>query len=356
MSRALRKSVWRFAPKNARLLCEGNEYPPDGPDELIAPPQWTGEKSRLIFTGTGNSTGTPRPICLMTGKGDEQCRVSHMAMRGAPDRNRNYRLNPGMLIQHVSKADRSMHCIQIDIGKTYREAVLRWYPRFGVPHVDAVIITHDHADACFGLDELRTVQKLPKRQQGCDVADVRAHTPTTPVFVSPRHMPKIRSAFPYLIPEAVASQSVNRFVAKIDFLKQIDFQPMVCPGGLEITPVPVFHGKDYLCQAFVFGTKDRIAYLSDISAVPDETMAYLQKAPIDLLVLDCLFWTHHATHLSFDEAVDLARKLRPKRTLLVGMSDQFEHHETNARLRQLLSKEQLDVQLAHDGLCIDVEL
>jgi len=47
---------------------------------------------------------------------------------------------------------------------------------------------------------------------------------------------------------------------------------------------------------------------------------------------------------------------KPNRTLLVGMSDVFEHHETNERLHEYLKIDNLDIQLAHDGLHIDLRL
>merc|ERR1712187_368916 len=120
----------------------------------------------------------------------------------------------------------------------------------------------------------------------------------------------------------------------IDWTTFEDFEQFTCPGGLRVTPVPVLHGGDYICQAFVFGARDRIAYLSDVSKVPDETLAFLEKAPISLLVLDCLLETAHPSHFGLDQVLELVRHLRPQKTLLVGMSDQFEHHATNARLRK----------------------
>ena len=53
--------------------------------------------------------------------------------------------------------------------------------------------------------------------------------------------------------------------------------------------------------------------------------------------------------------VALARRLRPRRTLLVGMGHAMEHHATNRRLRRLWSEEGLDVQLAYDGQFVPLE-
>lgn len=49
--------------------------------------------------------------------------------------------------------------------------MLRYFPYYGVPTLDAVIITHDHADACMGLDDLRGVQKNDTTQAWRGVSD-----------------------------------------------------------------------------------------------------------------------------------------------------------------------------------------
>lgn len=48
----------------------------------------------------------------------------------------------------------------IDVGKTFRESILRWLPRLSpaVEILDSVILTHEHADAMMGLDDLRGMQ------------------------------------------------------------------------------------------------------------------------------------------------------------------------------------------------------
>jgi len=299
-----------------------------------------------VFTGSGNSTGTPRPSCLLLPQDSGgRCAVSLQAMQGSPDSNRNYRGNPGVVIQYAAQGQRAFN-IQIDMGKTYRESMLRWYPRFGVPWVDAVVLTHDHADACFGLDELRTVQR--QQEQGRSGAAAAC-----PVFAGDRHMPRVQQVFPYLVGK---SGGVPRYVARVDWRPVADFETFTCPGGLEMTAVPVWHGADYVCQAYVFGARDRVAYVSDVTEIPDATMAVLKEAPLSLLVLDALLDAPHPTHMSLDQALDTIRALRPKRALLLGMSDQLEHHATNARLRDIMATEGLDIQLAHDGMHVDLDL
>lgn len=84
-------------------------------------------------------------------------------------------------------------------------------------------------------------------------------------------------------------------------------------------------------------------------------LSWASDGCIDLLVLDALRWDEpHPVHASALESVALARKLRAKRTLLVGMSHTMEHDETNTALRHMLLSEGLDVQLAFDGQFVPV--
>lgn len=177
--------------------------------------------------------------------------------------------------------------------------------------------------------------------------------------------------------------------------------------GLAVTALPVLHGADYTCYGFAFGPpQERVVYLSDYTALLPQTDALLASwssggEAIHLLVLDALRaegshpapspppWprhTHdtrprrvssgsHPVHATLSESVELARRLRPRytrlvgvkelptkclltvtavhrRTLLVGMGHALEHHATNRRLRRLWREEQLDVQLAFDGMFV----
>jgi len=327
-------------------------------EESHVPPLAPGV-SRLIFLGTGNSTGTPRPLPLMDpGVRSLGSQVSRRAAQGLPEQNKNYRCSPSILVQY--NASGTPHNIQFDCSKHYRESLLRWYPRFGVTGVNAVVLSHDHADAILGLDDLRAVQRFVK-----DFAE------PVPIFVGVRHVDRVQAVFPYLLRNPLPSPrhvlgpgifaprdgiTVPRFVAAVDWIRVEDFQRFSA-GGLEVQAVPLWHGSDYLCQGFLFGTEQSVAYFSDVSEVPDSTMEAVQaRGQLSLLIVDALFEsTPHVSHFSLADAVNLARKLRPKRVLVVGMSDHMDHEETNLKLRKL-QEEGLDVQLAYDGQFVDLRL
>jgi phosphoribosyl 1,2-cyclic phosphodiesterase len=76
--------------------------------------------------------------------------------------------------------------------------------------------------------------------------------------------------------------------------------------------VAVLHGEDYTSNGFVMGPAHaRTVYISDVSRVPPETLAYLKRQTVALLVVDALLQTkEHPTHFSLAQAVELARQLQ----------------------------------------------
>jgi phosphoribosyl 1,2-cyclic phosphodiesterase len=128
-------------------------------------------------------------------------------------------------------------------------------------------------------------------------------------------------------------------------------------AGLEVECLPVKHGEDLDSSAFIFGSKDRVVYISDISRMIPETLEIIKSEPVDVLVVDALCLTYqHPTHFSLEQAIELSKEVKAKRSFFVGMGTQFDHDEVNSYLATLKDKEGLDMQLAHDGLSVSVDL
>lgn len=296
--------------------------------------------ARLIFLGSGSSSGTPFPACIFPeGKMDPRCKVSYKALEGEPHTNVNYRCNPSLLIHTPANK-----FIQIDVGKTFREAFTRWYPRFGVSSLDAVILTHSHADAILGLDDIRGLQKY-----GVD----------TPVFLTTDTFETVRKAFSYLTdtPTPVpGAPVVVRSIARLSW-KMIEPWKSFQACDLDVIPIPVMHGEDYVSMGFEFGKAQRIVYISDVSRFPDEAEQHLLRSPIDLLVLDCLFQERrHDTHFNLPQAIEFTKRVRPRQTLLIGMSGEIDHEQLSDHLAKLKETDDLSIGVSHDGMCLHVTL
>mmetsp|Transcript_3128 Transcript_3128/g.4831 ORF Transcript_3128/g.4831 Transcript_3128/m.4831 type:complete len:186 (-) Transcript_3128:571-1128(-) len=147
--------------------------------------------SQVLFLGTGSSIGTPIPIHLMkdapkNSRLTNNYLVSRKAALGDPRFNKNYRCNPSILIRY--KHDEDEKNIVVDMGKTFRESVVRWFPANHVTHVDAVVLTHGHADAIFGLDDVRSIQNVDGAEP-------------MPVYLTQDCEKVVRKVFFYLFPD-----------------------------------------------------------------------------------------------------------------------------------------------------------
>ncbi|KAG0467079.1 hypothetical protein HPP92_018659 [Vanilla planifolia] len=112
--------------------------------------------SSLILLGTGCSSAVPNARCLINPT-DPPCQVCSLSLSVPPEKNPNYRCNTSLLIDHLD-GNGIHYYILIDVGKTFREQVLRWFTHHKIPRVDSIILTHEHADAVLGLDDIRAVQ------------------------------------------------------------------------------------------------------------------------------------------------------------------------------------------------------
>jgi phosphoribosyl 1,2-cyclic phosphodiesterase len=393
-------------------------------------------RPRLIFLGTGSSTGCPKPICVMkmhhhrhqlllllqqqqqqqnqetassssnnvvvdfVPPSDSSCTVSFQAIQGPqddddPKKNKNYRNNPSLLIQHYHAETQSYKNIVIDVGKTFRETALRWFPKYGISSLDAIVLTHHHMDAAGGMDDVRgfqSIQWVNNNHQDVDpsVPNRRPVRVPLPLYLSNFCRLNLQSQFPWLLPHPdivmpkqfkdqpnvvqrdVASFHVTEFQ---DYIKEtIQFEGkdqrqdnhQNNGDGFDIIPLPVWHGDDLISHAFAFTVQSHnehyyrplhVLYISDISKMVPATLEYIQTnlPATDILIVDALLpHQTHPVHFSLDQAVDLAKQIQPKvQTYLIGMScDAFlPHDEMNAYLHDQYHG---TVTMAHDGLVVDL--
>jgi phosphoribosyl 1,2-cyclic phosphodiesterase len=283
--------------------------------------------SEIVFLGTGTSEGVPRVSCLT--RQPVTCRVCPDAIQpGSPNRRRN----TSLLIRYRSP-EGDLKNVAIDVGKFFYHSAIEWFPKVGVTTLDGVILTHQHADAVGGLDDLRdwtnNVQKA------------------IPLYLRQSEMDHVGKAFYWLVDTSLASPGG---VSKLDF-QIIDEKPFDV-FGLTITPLPVDHGPRTMAFGYRFGD---VVYVSDASGIPDATAELMNDA--ELMVMDALRPAHpHGSHFILEEALEQLRRFTPKRALLVDMTHDFDHVSTNVELAKLKESEGLDVQLAYDGQRIPVEL
>ncbi|GAB4829384.1 hypothetical protein Ancab_019056 [Ancistrocladus abbreviatus] len=308
--------------------------------------------SALIFLGTGCSATVPYAMCLLQ-PSNPRCQVCSQSLSIPPHQNPNYRCNTSLLIDYCQYNGEHSY-ILIDVGKTFREQVLRWFTFYKIPRIDSIILTHEHSDAILGLDDIHSVQPSSHSNNWI---------PTT-IYLTQFTMDRVAELFPHLVEVKVEAKETTR-VAQLDWkiIESLCDKPFVA-SGLQFFPLPVMHGEDYVSLGFVFGVKCRVAYVSDVSRFPPTSEYFISKSgagQVDFLILDANNYKmmprrSRGTHFCLGESLEAVKRICPKKALLIGMNHEFDYDSCNAFLMEWSSREGIPIQLAHDGLRIPIDL
>jgi phosphoribosyl 1,2-cyclic phosphate phosphodiesterase len=249
---------------------------------------------RLVFLGTGTSVGVP-----VVGCGCDVC---------ASDDPRDKRLRTSVALGLPGGT------LLIDTTPDLRTQLLR----AAIGRVDAVLYTHDHVDHVYGLDDVRPLCTWAGRPMR--------------VYCEERVERRIRRAFDYAFETTPVP---GGGIPKLEFAR-ISPAPFEILGA-RVVPLRLRHGV-FDVLGFRFGD---LAYCTDTNEIPADTWPLLEG--LDTLVLDCLRESRHPTHFSLAEAVEVARRVGARRTLLTHMGHELGHAAIAAALPP-------GVELAYDGL------
>jgi phosphoribosyl 1,2-cyclic phosphate phosphodiesterase len=254
---------------------------------------------KLTFLGTGTSTGVPSIGC--------ECETC------TSDDPRDQRLRVSVLIEHGGQT------ILVDTSSDFRQQALR----HKIKWLDAVLITHCHADHIFGLDDIRP---LNFRHGALGLyANERAWKDIRRIFQYIFEPSYIGGGLPQVVPHTVMAGA-----------------PFCFGHDLEVTPVEVIHGR---LPVIAYRFND-FAYATDLNEIPPQTIAALRD--LKVLVLDCLRFKEHPTHLWLERALEYIAELKPRRTLLTHIAHDVKHARDCTRLPA-------GVEFAYDNLVISDE-
>lgn len=307
----------------------------------------------VVVLGCGPSSSVPSMRCVLS----QNCGVCLEAHANPASKNR--RLNPSLLVRN-KQTNRN---VLIDCGKTFREAALRIFPKIGVSAVHELVLTHDHADAVLGMDDLREVQAHVETVDPVTKETYKIPPESLKVHCCEDTGREVRVKFPYLIEkdaevQANSSTKPFRWTAKVRVEHFESWEPFeAC--GIKFLPLPVIHGAGYTSYGFEFGHEfgARFVYISDVSEFTEETKAYLndpRKPRIDVLLIDALYFDkYHSTHMNLKKVIEEVETIRPKRTLLTGMSHDFDYEKHKAVVAQMGEEKSLNIEMTYDGLSVD---
>ena len=210
----------------------------------------------------------------------------------------------------------------IDTPPDLRTQLLR--EKIGIVH--SVLFTHAHADHLFGLDDLRLFPFYLGHAM--------------PLFAEEYVERSIRRSFGYAFDDRPVTH--EGAVPRLTF-HRIDERPFQVLDT-NVTPIRLEHGPHFEVLGFRIGD---LAYCTDTNKIPESSWALLHG--LDVLVLDALRDRHHPTHFSLEEAISVARSLKPRRTIFTHISHELDYTKTNERLPA-------GMELGYDGMRIPLPL
>jgi phosphoribosyl 1,2-cyclic phosphate phosphodiesterase len=251
--------------------------------------------TNTVFTllGTGSSGGVPR-----IGNDWGAC---------DPANPRNRRLRCSMLIEK-SAVSGEKTSVLIDTGPDMRQQLLA----SDVEYLDAVLLTHSHADHIFGLDDLRQLAIRHRQRVNVYMDETTSRVVMEPFSYCFNQAPD--SSYPAICNEHRIHANVPLTISGAG-------------GDIEITPFEVEHG-DIPALGFRVG---KLAYMPDVKTINKEPSRETLRG-LDTLIIDALRYSSHLTHMNVDEALACIEHFAPTRAILTNMHNAIDYDTLNAEL------------------------
>ncbi len=204
--------------------------------------------------------------------------------------------------------------ILIDTSIDFRQQMLK----NKIDDIDAVLYTHHHVDHINGMDDLRQI--------------TQRHNKVIQLYGNKLTIDEMKITFRYVFDEVLISHHAVPLV-NFNYIENKKFKF----GDIEIIPVECLHGN-----LKIFGYRiNNFAYITDCSAISDEELEKLNN--LKVFVINALRIRPHPTHFNLQQAVEVAKKVKAKKTYFTHITHDILHDKINATLPK-------GIELAYDGI------
>lgn len=245
----------------------------------------------LTILGSGSSAGVPRPA-LGWGACD-------------PGNPKNRRRRCSLLIEKAGRE--GITRVLIDTSPDLREQLID----ANVDHLEAVFLTHEHADQTHGIDDLRSVV-LHQRTR-------------IPVYLNASTAKDIGSRFAYCFEQAPGSDYPAILSRKS--IEAGETQSIEGKGGTVALSAFLLQHGNIPALGYRIGNA---AYTPDLNDIPTES--YSALANLDLWIIDALRYAPHPSHFSLDDALDWIEKFKPKQAVLTNLHSDLDYDVLRQKL------------------------
>jgi phosphoribosyl 1,2-cyclic phosphate phosphodiesterase len=256
------------------------------------------EKTELILLGSGSSLGVPR--------------IDGYWGRAKKKNKRNHRMRCSLFIKY-----KDMNII-IDTSPDMRNQFLN----NKIKKVDFVVYSHDHADQSHGIIELRPFFWNNKKK--------------IPIYADKKTSNYLINSFKYLF---VKQNKYYKPILKMNIIKNKFFLKKNI-SSIQLETIKVKHG-DINSNGYLF---NKIAYISDCSSISSKSLKRLMN--LKLLIIDCLKFKSHKTHLNFKKCLSYIKILNPKKAILTNLHSDIDY----SFLKKKLLKISKNIVPGYDGL------
>ncbi|UZE46867.1 MBL fold metallo-hydrolase [Rhodopseudomonas sp. P2A-2r] len=245
----------------------------------------------LTILGCGSSAGVPRPA-LGWGACD-------------PTNPKNRRRRCSIMAERESAA--GVTRVVIDTSPDLREQLID----AGVDHLDAVFLTHEHADQTHGIDDLRSVVMHQRKR------------------------------IPFYLNESTAREILPRFSYCFESPAGSDYPPILERKSIEAGESRTIDGKGgaITLSAFIMQHGNipalgyrigNAVYTPDVSDIPQESWPALEN--LDLWIIDGLRYAQHPSHFSLSDALSWIDRFKPKRAVITNMHADLDYEAVQAQV------------------------